>query len=76
MPSYQKVYFVCEVDAQDRAHVVAGPLTKAKAESLVKANDAKPDGPDTFALDSFGLMILEAADGDITAIMGRMKRTN
>jgi hypothetical protein len=63
-------YFVCEVDAHDRAHVIAGPLAKAKAESLVAANDAKPDGPTTFAIDAAGLMVLQAADGDITSILG------
>jgi hypothetical protein len=67
-------YFVCELDAHDRAQVIAGPMTKAKAESLVAANDAKPDGPTTFALDSNGLMVLKAADGDIAAIFGPMKR--
>jgi hypothetical protein len=63
-------YFVCEVDAHERAHVIAGPMTKAMAEKLVTANDAKPDGPTTFALDAAGLMVLQAADGDITSILG------
>jgi len=71
--SSANVYFVCEVDAHDRAHVIAGPLSKAKAESLVRENDAKPDGPDTFALDANGLMVLQAAEGDITSIFGPKK---
>ena len=67
------VYFVCEVDAHDHAHVIAGPLSKGRAESLVRENDAKPDGPTTFAIDAAGLMVLQAADGDIASILGPKK---
>ena len=67
-------YFVCEVDAHDRAHVIAGPLAKSKAESMCRAYDAKPNGPTTFAIDANGLVILQAAEGDITSIFGPMQR--
>jgi hypothetical protein len=66
-------YFVCEVDDLDRAHVIAGPLAKSKAESMCRAYDAEPDGPTTFAIDAAGLMVLQAAEGDITAIFGPKK---